>query len=324
MASVYVPLSPARSENAYVPLSPAHSVGGYEPLSPATSVVNFDVSKASILQKILYNIQNRPIGHNHSLGINYYVKGCPKCDLDKSSRPVKEIPKIKDWRRYCWHLMYNEKKKYKEVLREYRNACDEIAKNFAKKNKKNVFDIWLGRKENNKEFIQISKNKLLSLKSELTKYKRILLETQHTCVEIFHREIVSRERKNVLRTLIKEWRESCPTPIRKPREPINVPKDPYRMIFKYEVQEDGHIKVNLSAPLAPIYDKYFSKGIKPPFEEYIVALRDFGYPDWVIEKMIKRHDPENYSTISVHEALEIFKVKKTKVKKTSILNKFKR
>lgn len=48
----------------------------------------------------------------------------------------------------------------------------------------------------------------------------------------------------------------------------------------------GKVKVRINAPMAEIYHKYFSKGVKPPTPIYIRALKEFGYPDEVLEKVL--------------------------------------
>lgn len=77
------------------------------------------------------------------------------------------------------------------------------------------------------------------------------------------------------------------------------PKPPKEIIKGYDVPstidyvtvgltvtKSGKVKARISAPLAEVYEKYFSKGVKPPTPVYIRALKEFGYPDEVLEKVL--------------------------------------
>lgn len=50
--------------------------------------------------------------------------------------------------------------------------------------------------------------------------------------------------------------------------------------------KNGKVKVRMNVPMAEIYEKYHSKGVRAPTPVYIRALRDFGYPDEVLEKVL--------------------------------------
>jgi hypothetical protein len=322
MTAVYVPLSPARSECAYEPLSPARSECAYEPLSPARSVVN--LNKLYPFQKILYAIKNAPPIHTHPLTEHKSVMGCPRCDYNKLQRPPQPRPqqRIDHWQNYCRHAIHNDRWRYVETLSAYDRLCMDIASNYCKNNKKTVFDIWLNRTKDNSNFIEVSKNKLEQIKKELKVQLVTLNNTREMCCQIFMTETNTRRQKETLKSVITAWRESCPTPLRKPNEPFNVPSDLFRVILKYDIQEDGYVRIKVSAPLARIHETYTSKGRKTPFDEHIVALREFGYPEWKLEQYIRRRKEQTLPTQSIAEALESTKIK-TKTKQTSKLQKLK-
>lgn len=79
----------------------------------------------------------------------------------------------------------------------------------------------------------------------------------------------------------------------------NPPKPPKKIVKGYDVPphtdyvtvgltvtKSGKVKARISAPLADIYEKYFNKGVKPPTSVYIRALKEFGYPNEVLEKIL--------------------------------------
>ncbi len=213
----------------------------------------------------------------------------------KNPSPCKIKPtpykSIHDWRTYCRHMMMNEKKRYSEATRFHLKCPTEESKKHL-------------------EFCQIQMKK-----------------TQERLVEIRFMEIHIRNRKAIIKDCINAWKESCPTP-RKIKEPIDVPHDPYHVITRLTVKENGTVGVTIKAPLAPIYDKYFKNFKMPPHEEYVEALREFGYPEWVLERMDKRWQKKgetNEPTRTIQESLEHHntQIKKVKTKTKSILNKFK-
>mgnify|MGYP001138042562 CR=1 FL=1 len=119
------------------------------------------------------------------------------------------------------------------------------------------------------------------------------------------------------------WKNDiCNIEDKKPREKINVSKDPYRVILKTIIQEDGHISVKLSAPLAELYKKYHANLMKPPHDEYMMALKEFGYPQWYLDKHISSKIVEGPKK-TVQDSLLENKLKKSK-KHTSTLTKFNR
>lgn len=67
---------------------------------------------------------------------------------------------------------------------------------------------------------------------------------------------------------------------------FDVPDNVDHVKVHLTVGKSGNVKVRMNAPMADIYRDYFSKGVKPPTPIYIRALKDFGYPDEVLEKVL--------------------------------------
>jgi hypothetical protein len=84
-----------------------------------------------------------------------------------------------------------------------------------------------------------------------------------------------------------EWEAKHPP--KPPKEIIrgyDVPSTIDYVTVGLTVTKSGKVKARISAPLAIIYEKYFSKGVKPPTDVYIRALKEFGYPDEALEKVL--------------------------------------
>jgi len=52
----------------------------------------------------------------------------------------------------------------------------------------------------------------------------------------------------------------------------------------------GRVKIRICSEMANLYDKFYSKGIKPKIEERIKALKTFGYPDEVLLDVLKKDE----------------------------------
>ena len=321
---VYVPLSPARSEHVYQPESPAHRKC-YEPVSPRRKLSAFD--------KILKGIQDAPPPHNHIGKVaeaGGYVDGCPRCIYQRVS-PVKKKPyrKMGAWRSYCRLSILNDRRRYMESLEIYNKVSENLAMEFQKKNGdicRRFFDKWRGQfhRQCNTHLTMVAHTRLAQFKKVLKQDLGTLKKTQERCLDISINERRLEYRKKTLGNCIREWRSACPTPKAKPKEAINVPNNPYHVLVKINVNENGHAEVKMSAPLAPIYDNYFKKFRKPPVDEYILALREFGYPEWVLDRMKARSLLSSPAEpgMSVMQALQNEEQKKKpKVKVVSKLTK---
>jgi len=249
--------------------------------------------------------------------------------------PAKEKPyrKLEAWRSYCKLSIHNDRTRYVESLKIYNQISESLAIDFRKANcciYKRVFGVWRGicySRRHNKHLIETGHARLKNVKQIMEKDLNTLKKTQGRCLNISIQERKLEFRKETLSNCIREWRAACPTPLRKPKEPINVSHDPYRVVVKINVNENGHAEVKMSAPLEHIYDTYFKKLRKPPVDEYIVALREFGYPEWVLDKMKAKSllSPQTEPERSVLKALlEEVNKKKPKPKVVSKLTKLTR
>ena len=144
-------------------------------------------------------------------------------------------------------------------------------------------------------------------------------------VEIAWNERKLEERKNILKSFIKEWRDACPTPRKVANKPLDKNIDYFnKVVTKMKVDKSGYVHVNISTPLANIYKKYMQNLLKPPIDEYAQVLRDVGYPEWIIERMYRRRKEVGEPVKTVQESFESKDFKKSKSKKpVSTLNKFK-
>lgn len=75
-----------------------------------------------------------------------------------------------------------------------------------------------------------------------------------------------------------------------PPKKLDVPDRMDHVIVKLKVLKSGKVRCNMSMPMMVIHEKYYSKGAKPPIGEHLKALKDFGYPDEVLEKVLKHHE----------------------------------
>ncbi len=202
----------------------------------------------------------------------------------------KKYVKIYAWRIYIKLMILEEKKK----LRETKELTEKIP--YSQKLKQ--------------EYI-----------FRLAQYEKIKLQM----VEIAWNERKLEERKQMLKAFIKEWRDACPTPRKVANKPLDKNIDYFnKVVTKMNVDKSGYVHVNISIPLANIHKKYLQNLLKPPIDEYAQVLRDVGYPEWIIERMYKRHKEVGEPVKTVQESFESKDFKKSKPKKpTSTLNKFK-
>lgn len=98
--------------------------------------------------------------------------------------------------------------------------------------------------------------------------------------------------------------EHPPEPPKELRKSYNVSNDIDHVVVKFDIAKNGKVKVKLSAPMADIYNNYFSKCIKPPTDVYIRALKDFGYPDEALEKVLIKAQNAPKLKIQMEEVFE--------------------
>jgi len=309
----YQPLSPARSEpECYRPLSPARS----EPPKLTTPPAD-----APLLDKLIFVIKFNQLVKTAEYPFIKRVNPLPP----KKLRPSQPIA---NWRSYIHHMMHNEKIEYKRDLAIYTVKIDGIVKILASRSHerhfRSLFNHWARKTSTFKS--GVVKDALITGRQYNKNVREIrykLEKTRDRMAEMMRTRITAEKRKETLADYFSAWRNSCPTPRRVPNKPINVSNDPYHICTRITVREDGIVNVKISAPLARFHEEYTSQCKKIPFsEEYLEAMREFGYPDWFIETKRarlkeKRPDP----LISVFEHLE--KQPRTKTKVKSALDKLK-
>lgn len=260
----------------------------YVPLSPAHSVHAYEPESPARSEKNVFF----PESPRKTTQLSFIERLLNPPSKRKIKRP--DYRPICDWRSYVRQYMFNEKSKFKMIENE----------------------IKLAIKMN--EFVKIE-----TLTSEYNRALKVFEKAKEHVANISFNERKIEYEKSERRSVFKVWKHDiCNIKDKKPREKINVSKDPTRVILKTTVNKDGHISVKLSAPLDELYKKYHANLMKPPRDEYMRALKEFGYPQWYIDK-------QNRSVIidgpkkTVQDSLLETKIKKPK-KQTSTLAKFKR
>ena len=258
----------------YAPLSPARSECVYEPASPAHSTQTLSV------EDILCNIRKK----------NWVVK-----KREKTIRP------IYNWRSYLKSLLYEEKRKLHELEDMYTKKSEQVALYFFKEKRRfrpdqKAFFAW-AKVPQTTNFVEIQRKLLGNFKEKINKQNEMIEKVHEQIVTYYQHHNKIDNRKMVLGKVFKSWKDDCVTV----KPPIDVPKDPFHKI-------DG------VAPLEPIYTKYFQNFMFPPTEEYAAALLEFGYPQWVIDRMLKK--PRKFTEINLSEIMgELFAASEKKKKK---------
>lgn len=87
-----------------------------------------------------------------------------------------------------------------------------------------------------------------------------------------------------------EWEaNNPPKPPKEIKRGLGVPTDMSHVVVNLTVTKNGSVKVRMGAPMEELHINYYSKGVKPPIEVYLKALKDFGYPDSTLEKVLLKH-----------------------------------
>jgi hypothetical protein len=66
----------------------------------------------------------------------------------------------------------------------------------------------------------------------------------------------------------------------------------------------GKINVTISCPIENLYAEYYSKGVKPPLKERVLAYSKIGYSDQKLAKMIKFEDEQKKKLAENEKFLE--------------------
>lgn len=62
-----------------------------------------------------------------------------------------------------------------------------------------------------------------------------------------------------------------------------------KVVTRFKIKK-GRIEVNIACPIENLYTNYYSKGVKPPLNERILAYEKIGYTNQQLAKMIKNED----------------------------------
>lgn len=62
-----------------------------------------------------------------------------------------------------------------------------------------------------------------------------------------------------------------------------------KVVTRFKVKK-SHVEVNITCPVENLYTNYYSKGVKPPLKERILAYEKIGYTNQQLAKMIKSDD----------------------------------
>ena len=84
-----------------------------------------------------------------------------------------------------------------------------------------------------------------------------------------------------------KYYEENPGPVPKtPNEPINIPECVDDSVTITKTLRNGTTRTKTEAPMADIGCKNI---FKVPINEYIIAMKKFGYPDWVLEQTLAKY-----------------------------------
>jgi hypothetical protein len=62
-----------------------------------------------------------------------------------------------------------------------------------------------------------------------------------------------------------------------------------KVVSRFKIKK-GYIEVNITCPIENLYTNYYSKGVKPPLKERILAYEKIGYTNQQLAKIIKNED----------------------------------
>ena len=97
------------------------------------------------------------------------------------------------------------------------------------------------------------------------------------------------------------------TPPQQPEVPkvesFQVPSDPLTVFTNLRVLKSGIVRVKITVPMEPVYFCQ-KKGKNAPLDVRVKAAKGFGYPDSVLEKMIRHHDATKNSAKKLDEFID--------------------
>ena len=118
-----------------------------------------------------------------------------------------------------------------------------------------------------------------------------------------------------------DWEETKYTSEPPPsKEPITVSSDIDHVVVRLRVVGD-RVKTYVGAPMNVIHEKYYSKCIKPPLDIKLRALKNFGYPDHVLEKvLINAQKPKPNHDDFIESIFGKYSNKTSKPKKKNVMD----
>jgi hypothetical protein len=118
-----------------------------------------------------------------------------------------------------------------------------------------------------------------------------------------------------------KWENSLPTPRASPtQEPILVSPYADHVVVRLRVTKSGTVRSYVGAPMESIYENYYNKCKFPPLDVKLKALKNFGYPNHVLEKvLINAQKPKKNDDDFIESIFGNFSGKTSKPKKKSVM-----
>lgn len=119
-----------------------------------------------------------------------------------------------------------------------------------------------------------------------------------------------------------KWENSLPTPRASPtQEPILVSPYADHVVVRLRVTKSGTVRSYVGAPMESIYENYYNKCKFPPLDVKLKALKNFGYPNHVLEKvLINAQKPKSNDDDFIESIFGKFSGKTSKPKKKSVMD----
>ena len=119
-----------------------------------------------------------------------------------------------------------------------------------------------------------------------------------------------------------KWEASLETPrdTVKP-EPIDVPSRTDHVVVRLRVTNSGKIRTYVGAPMEALHENYYKKCKNPPIDVKLKSLKNFGYPNHVLEKiLINSQKPKSNDDDFIESIFGKFSGKTSKPKKKSVMD----
>ena len=125
-------------------------------------------------------------------------------------------------------------------------------------------------------------------------------------VPVMHPDLYFRdlEARGVDTTRLRKLQEENVLPeetVKKTKKPLAIPSFADDIPVRLSTKKDGTVKVHICTEMATLYEKFYSRGIKPSLEQRIKACRTFGYPDEILCDIIKKDDARKKNMPAMEE-----------------------